>query len=353
MKNANRVGRVDVLRALAMLSVILSHAGSLSQRISMFCICFSVQLFFFISGLFASHGFEKDFKTMLVRVAKGYLVPHVVLSVINLISASKSYPDLWGYAPLQCFMAIRGQMLIAVLWFLPCLALTTLFYWALAKLFRKPVVRLVVCLVISLCFRIFKETSQWFWSFDSGLMFLFYYSLGDVLMPAFTGFSFRKLSVGRRLSVVSGLALCLALTVYSWFVYNTVEPSIFGLPYGLNTARIFTFAASASTIMVMCAVAYVLENVRFLAIAGRYTVLTFALNGIGETLMGRIMWTLGISWMVRTDWQTVPLCFARMLFTTFFISIPLYYVCPPAFGGRWRDSVFVRLREKSRARKAC
>ena len=162
----------DVLRALALYCVILAHLGSFSQKISLFCFGFVMQLFFFISGLFVSHYSKMSLDKLIKKLAVHLLIPHIIISAANIAYAAYKGISGWQDSILQCVIAIRNKILYSTLWFLPCLFVMIVVYWWLSRLIRPALLRLLLCMVLSLAFRIFKEPSQWIWSADTAMMYM-------------------------------------------------------------------------------------------------------------------------------------------------------------------------------------
>lgn len=333
---SRRVLWADVLRAFALYAVYLAHRGTLSSYISSFCFGFVMQLFFFVSGLFASHYRELPLPKLIKKLALGMLVPHIALCLINLgWYAMRRNPGV-GKVALECLFAIRGQMRFSALWFLPCLIVMTLLYALICRIVKKPAPRLILCLILSLGMRIFKETSQWFWSADSAFLFLFYYACGDLLMPYLSRIELKKLSPKGWLKLGLVTAPCLALTVYSFFLHNMGEKAVFGIPYSDNALRIFVFIASAAAIEVLFVLSLLLQRSRLLQNIGKNTLISFAIQGIGSEILFLALWYLGISWTTWADWQVLFYGAAELCFTVFCLAIPLKKLLPFLFGGKVR-----------------
>ncbi len=329
-----RLGWPDVLRALAMYGVFLAHLGALSAKISVFCFGFVMQLFFFVCGLFAARYAAIGFLPLLKRLARHLLLPYAVLAGMNLLYAAiKQVPNL-GLCALQCLLAIRNRIFIPGLWFIPCLIVTTLAYWGLTRLLRKPIARLAVCLAISLAFRLFKETSEWFWSADSAMLFFFYYALGDVSMPVLRRVTFRGLSAPRKAGFFCASALCLAVTGFSYFLYNAGEAKPFGLVFSDTGLRLFTFAASTATVFLCVIAARLLQNVRILQVIGQNTLAISGTQTITSDFCFQLLWLIGVIWTVRSDWQTLVYGAAQLLFSCYVVAVPLKRLLPFVFGGR-------------------
>ena len=312
----------DVLRALALYCVVLSHLGSFSQQISLFCFGFVMQLFFFISGMFASHYSKMSLDKLVQKLAVHLLIPHVIISAVNIAYAAYKGISGWRESIMQCVLAIRNKILYSTLWFLPCLFVMIVVYWWLSRLIRPAILRLLLCMAVSLAFRIFKEPSQWIWSADTAMMFLFYYALGDFMFPFLKDVSS---SGGYWKKVFFGTVaiLCLIPTAVSYYLYNTAEPSLLGHPMNTLDMMIFVFFCSVATIMSMVGLAMLLQKVTLLQNIGKSTLYLFGTQGIAADLFTWVLWQIGITWIPRIGWQTLFVGAARLLFSYLVIAVPV------------------------------
>ena len=321
-----RIKWADVLRAFALYSVILAHLGSFSQRISLFCFGYVMQLFFFVSGLFASSYRKLDFPALLKKLIVHLLVPHIILSAVNIAYAAFRRIPNWQNGIMQCVLAIRNKIMFPVLWYLPCLIVMTLVYWCLCRIIRNDMLRLVLCLAVSMAFRIFKEPSQWFWSSDSAMMFLFYYALGDILMPVLKKIPASDTPVWKK--ILAGLValLCLFPVIKSYEIYNSETPVLFDRILSVRDVQIFTFVSSTAAILLFVALSYLTQNSEMLQTIGRRSMLLFAIQGPSVDLFNWLLWQIGVTWIPRFDWQVLFLGAARLIFSCFVFGGPVYWL---------------------------
>ena len=312
----------DVLRAIALYCVVLAHLGSFSQQISLFCFGFVMQLFFFISGLFASHYSKMSFGNLIKKLTVRLLVPHVIISAVNIAYAAYKNISGWQDSILQCVLAIRNHVLYSTLWFLPCLFVMTVAYWWLSRLIRPAILRLLLCAAISLAFRIFKEPSQWIWSADSAMMFIFYYALGDLSMPFLRDVSSEG-GYWKKALFGTAAVLCLVPTVLSYFLYNSAEPSLVGHPMNTLDMMIFMFFCSAATIISLTGLSMLIQKSRLLQSIGQSTLYLFGTQGISADVFSWALWQMGITWIPRYGWQTLFLGAGRLLFSYLLIAVPI------------------------------
>ena len=312
----------DVLRALALYCVVLAHLGSFSQKISLFCFGFVMQLFFFISGIFASHYSKMGLDKLVKRLAVHLLIPHVIISAVNIAYAAYKGISGWRESIMQCVLAIRNKILYSTLWFLPCLFVMIVVYWWISRLIRPSVLRLILCMAVSLAFRIFKEPSQWIWSADTAMMYLFYYALGDFMFPflkdvSSDGNNWKKVIFG------AASVLCLIPTIVSYYVYNSAEPSLMGHAMNTLDMMIFMFFCSAATIMSLTGLSMLLQRSSLLRSIGQSTLYLFGTQGISADLFTWVLWQLGITWIPRFGWQTLFIGAGRLIFSYFLIAVPI------------------------------
>ena len=325
-KETRRIAWPDVLRALALYSVILAHLGPYSQRVSLFCFGYVMQLFFFVSGLFAASYKKLDFAELIKKLFLHLLIPHVLLSAINIAYAAYRRIPNWKDGIMQCVLAIRNKIMFPTLWYLPCLIVMIFAYWCLCKLIKNQYLRLLICLAISLAFRIFKEPSQWFWSSDSAMMFIFFFALGDVLMPVLKAVPLSGTPLWKKILFLIVVVLCLVPAVFSYYVFNTQGPVLFGRVMNIRDIQIFTFVSSVATTLVLTGVSYLLQKVDALRMIGRSSILLFAIQGPATDLFTWVLWQIGVTWIPRYDWQVLFLGAARLLFSCYVFAVPVFWL---------------------------
>ena len=322
MYTKKRLPWPDVLRALALYAVVMAHLGSFSQRISLFCFGFVMQLFFFISGLFAKTYTKLEFGPMVRKAALHLLIPHVILSAVNIAYAAYKRIPGWQDSILQCVLAIRNRILYSTLWFLPCLFVMIVVYWCLCRLVRPALLRLILCAAVSLCFRIFKEPSQWFWSADTAMMYIFYFSLGDCMFPFLKDIPSSSGAVWKKILFGAVSVLSLIPTVVSYYVYNSTDPVLFGRHLNTLDLMIFMFVVSVFTIFVFVGLSFILQKARLLQDLGKSTILLFGTQGIAADLFSWVLWQVGITWIPRYGWQALIIGAARLLFSYLIFAVP-------------------------------
>ena len=120
-----RDNRIDVLRGMAILLVVLEHAlGSSLVEVQDVILAFHMPLFFMISGYLAKDSSEQKFGTVLLKKVRTILLPNVVLGVISyaydyvitykLLGGGTGYPSLWDAFFGYWFLLVLFQ--VAVLW---------------------------------------------------------------------------------------------------------------------------------------------------------------------------------------------------------------------------------------------
>ena len=330
----SRINWADVLRAFAVYCVILAHLGTYSQPISLFCFGFIMQLFFFISGLFARSYTKLGFFECVGRILYKILLPHVFLCALNILYAVARNRAGWESMILECALAIRGRMQLSVMWFLPCYAVVCLLYWLLAALVRDRTVRLIICLVVSVLSRIFLEGVAWFWSANTALMLLFYYAMGDAMLPTLVRINYPKCSFGYLMGTTLLGLVGVGVGYVAYNAYNRQPIGIGNFVFSTIGVQLFTFVAAIFIIFALLVLAQLFQNLPLLQTIGKCTIATYALNGIGSDLMFWLFWNLGITWIPRNDAQVLAFGFGQCIFTTFVLSYPLIKLVPFLLGSR-------------------
>ena len=185
-----RYNWIDVLKGFSMFFIIYSHLGS--NPLSVFFFTFMVQAFFFASGLTSERGLEKNFKQFVTARFKRLIVPYFAFGIFAI--AVKLFVDThetFSMADMvkQLLYAYRMNTFAITLWFLPCLFVMGIYYYAVAKLIKNKWARLALCVVLSFGFRLVTEGNTLPWGIDNAVRYLVYYAAGNALADFFNGLS--------------------------------------------------------------------------------------------------------------------------------------------------------------------
>ena len=325
-----RIDYIDTLRGLAIYCIVLGHFTQLAGDFYLFVFSFHVQLFFFISGLFAYK--YSDFRSAAAHVVHSILFPYIFLSVFNALFFmvyDRQGPAAFLQMLLEALLGRRNNIFCANLWFFPCLAVMIMLYALIRNVIGNPVLRTVLCFAVSLAVRIFKEEAQWIWSADSALMFLFFYSLGDLLSP----YVLQKKQIGikgKEIWLKAGyiMSSVFALVWYAGYD-NLCAMAGFDLPVVMD--KVVYFAAAVELIMFMLGSAYYLRRAELINKLGRATLIIASTEQMMRLIVKSVCDLLGVQYHLAEPIQ--------VLIYAFIITCLCYYLFAVPFA-RWFPSVF-------------
>lgn len=184
---------LDVMRGIAIIFVVLGHAG-VSSYVWSFIYSFHMPLFFFISGYFCNTNI--DFKTFLKKKIKGLYFPFFKYYVLFIIASpilhrflltKNNYTSIDSFLS-ALFLSFRFRVgaidLLGQFWFLPVLFFVTLLVYSCVKIFNQLIKReysylLLGGAVLSIIGGIGMKC-HWYAPYDlyGVLYFSFYYLIG-------------------------------------------------------------------------------------------------------------------------------------------------------------------------------
>lgn len=217
-----RIEWLDSLRGIAMLSVIVGHIHSMSDKMILWVYAFHMPLFFIISGVVFRYEKYPNIITCVKENAKKLLVPYALLYLVNipfwylnkkmLGSSSATASDL-----IDGFIFSNqdlGTLSNGALWFLPCLFLVSVLFWLIVHLDKKGVLKIEASMI--LCFlagwylsTFHRDPACWHWA-TVPMATLFYwvgYSFGKIQAQFKRYFEFRNNSFLYVAIAVSVLAM--------------------------------------------------------------------------------------------------------------------------------------------------
>ena len=127
---AHRERWLDCAKGIGALLVILGHTYYIPAALKFFIYSFHMPLFFILSGMTMRISDNKPFRQTVIKYARVYLIPYLVLSLINLVlqslwllwigqlTLSKVLTYLAGIA--YCYANMDWMPNCSPLWFLPC-----------------------------------------------------------------------------------------------------------------------------------------------------------------------------------------------------------------------------------------
>lgn len=228
-----RIAWLDIAKLLGIIAIFCGHLGFETGNLHDFVFKYHVQLFFFVSGIFAVRLEQISFKEAVKKRFEQIIVPYTFLVMITMIMIivmqEKDFITYLKYFK-QFIWGIRNQMYAPALWFFSCLFCMSVLFEVLRRLLKSNVLVFIaaICLYI-LSITLFPNRPDrqpsLFFNIDSACFYLIYYTLGY-----FYGRRLQK-SVGGiqregRKKVVS-LAGIVVLTCYVVLVYIGEDTAIF------------------------------------------------------------------------------------------------------------------------------
>lgn len=303
MTNKTRYNWIDVFKAFSIFFIIYSHLGS--NPLSVYFFTFMVNAFFFASGLTVRHSLDKPFKEFVTGRFKRLIVPYFSFGVLAILIAlfidthqSFSMVDMLK----QLFYAYRLNTFAVTLWFLPCLFVMGIYYFAIAKAVKNKWARLALCAVLSLCFRLVSEGNILPWGIDNAVRYLVYYAAGDATADFFNTLSLNKsLIVSKKWPLLlAAVSAGLAYIQYGYggeFIMN-----ILNLPVGYITYALLGAVFAFNNIFLFAVISIFMQEVKGLQQLGRqslavcclevpvnrFVLSAFSLAGLQPQLAGHV-----------------------------------------------------------------
>lgn len=161
-QGGQRLAWADCARGLAILCVLVGHFCEYSGEVSRLRLLYSaiysfhMPLFFVLSGLFFPLEATQPFRRFTLRRAKSLLGPYLGFCALQLVCELLRGGGLpaalgltQGSALLSTLLAQREQSYFASLWFLPALFVAQCLFYAVLRLFQRPVWQGVACAALA------------------------------------------------------------------------------------------------------------------------------------------------------------------------------------------------------------
>lgn len=153
---------IDAVKGIGILFVILGHTFGIPEIIYNIMYSFHMPLFFIIAGyLYDENKYNScNLKKVALKKAKSYLVPYYSFAGINLILTIvwnvtiKQIPvtianiKLYIAGILYCYADMEHMPNCSPIWFLMCLFISSLIFWAIIKYCTKTVMLISVGLML-------------------------------------------------------------------------------------------------------------------------------------------------------------------------------------------------------------
>ena len=328
-KVKNRIEWVDTMRTVAIVMVLLSHYSG--GRLSIFANRACVQTFFFISGIFAVGG-RYTLPQYAKKQAASLLMPYGVFAVINILfhklfNPATTTAQMAEYA-LKFVLARRNDVMVAAMWFLPCLFFASIVYKAFVILLKKQRYIVPVCFAISAVFKLWFEDPVYIFSVNQGLKYLIYIALGGLVAPYIKDVSFinwKKLSLKYKLATAAGFAVVL---LYIRLMYK--RGYVFW-PKGLVGLSVVYFINVVVCLVFFGVLALILSKIKPAVWAGQNTLGFCCLENINRALLNTAMATVGFGFVPNNEIKAFAHVMGAMCVGAVIIIV-INMVCPQLFG---------------------
>ena len=224
MSNNERVPWLDAAKGIGIVFVVMGHITA-EPLLARFIFSFHMPLFFFLSGIACNFSRQEQF---IQRRARSLLVPYFSFCLLSFLYwfILEHHFRPAAYSPasafLNIFFAQGGKYIFnSVMWFLPCLFVVEVCFYAVRKKIRPQTATalfVLACAVAGFALsgsepfpRSFRLPVRLPWMLDTAMIGIFFYALGAMLgrRSATTrerpGYALAAVSLG-------AFALCLVLT---------------------------------------------------------------------------------------------------------------------------------------------
>jgi len=266
-----RIAWMDTAKFLGIYLVFLFHAGENAGYMHAYSIQVCLHLFFLLSGCAESLGKNTSWKVCIVKNVRKLLIPYFLFAILaaamNAIMHN-TYTTVVSDALLILRGVPRNWFCAVSLWFLSCLFVIRLGFFALRKWLKKPAYMLAASLVLFVIGDYYVDRGHWLLSFfniDNALYFMVFYVIGYCSFGLIR--SVMELDTTRKKAIFFGLGGVLAgYTILVFFGKNPL--------YDLCSAsRITRLLADLVHPLILAAfilvLAKLIEDLSFLQALGR------------------------------------------------------------------------------------
>ena len=334
IQNKKRIDWIDVAKGIAIIFVLIIHYDrNAADRIAALGLMFCVQLFFFLSGMFANC--EKyTFKEYVKRQAKALMLPYAAFSAINIVfhylfnrnMSAEAFKEII----INIILARRNHMLVAAMWFLPCLFLVSLMYKLLTMAIKNKKLLILLCFAASAYAKVFMQEPILPFSANQAVRFLVYFAAGSMLFPYIKDLSLEKF---RRQNIKVKTALIAYTVIAAVLIYILYKKEyiiyfrndfLFYSSLFINTVMIISFVVIISVL---------LAGFTPLVKIGQNTLGFCCLENINRTLVNTAMAVTGIGFIPDTKLKVVVFNFIAMAIG-YVIIVFINRFCPVLLGKR-------------------
>ncbi len=245
-KQSKRIEWIDILKGIAIISVIIGHRTWISYGIvpavlKIWIYSFHIPLFFFLSGYTFSVKENTKFGKFVLKKVKTILIPMVFFSMVSILVNYGYYSILLNNKSRNPKIIIEGLLGIiiqkrsgtygGVLWFLPCLFVAEIIMFAIVRLSRNNLKIIAALIIISFCLGItwIKITHILLpWDIEIAFIAVLFLGLGCLAKQWW-----RKLSLNRWLCLIF-FAINIFIALVNYYISNKtavdMANDIFGNP---------------------------------------------------------------------------------------------------------------------------
>lgn len=199
--DGGRIEWIDACKAIAIFFIFFGHWRTKNGNLEVFSYYFHLQLFFIISGFFATKQQQKSAPEFLKNQVKRLFIPFVFFSAVNILyfnlDGDKTFHELWW--DFATSFTDFSQSVSSQLWFLPALFAVSIIYYFLLKVIKKRWIVLLISYAlytIGVCSPALNVMFIKFMGINTVPNYLFWYALG--------AFSFNRVNVCVNLLCAEG-----------------------------------------------------------------------------------------------------------------------------------------------------
>ena len=328
-KQKNRIEWIDIMRSFAIVMVLLAHYDG--GRLSIFANRACVQIFFFISGIFAVSSSYTVWQ-YIKKQAKALLLPYGVFAVVNiafhyLFNPSTPISKIAEYGT-NFLLARRNEVMVAAMWFLPCMFFASVVYKILVRVVKKQKIIVPLCFVVSAVFKIWFESPIYIFSVNQGLKYLIYLALGGLLSPYIKNISFDSFKnlTGKQRAVMA----CIFVLVCGYIFVLYKRGYVFW-PQAIWALSLVYFVNVFISIIFVMVLAVCLSKVKPIVWVGQNTLGFCCLENINRALLNTAMAVAGFGFAPNSEIKALVHVAASMCIGSVIIFV-INKFCPQLLG---------------------
>ena len=227
MESKGRLRSLDILKGIAIISVVVGHAG-FGGIITKYLSSFHLQLFFFVSGLLFSSEKYKEFTVFTKRRAKSLLLPYATFAIITIIICMMCTLVV-GHNLYNLPESLKGIVwsnksifpITGGIWFLQCMFVVEIVYWLITRFVSYRLLPVVAIVFAILSFFQSMFVLPLPFSIDSALSAIVFFCVGNLSRSSFSKLNSTSTTSAKMLFLGTGIILIGAIIS---FVNGSVNP---------------------------------------------------------------------------------------------------------------------------------